>query len=124
MAAPKTNFPPICLKAPPSPNDSLLAFLKVPEKSSTARMTILTPAQLEVKFQEMLQKCAVKYYHGYQCEDITGDYLYNSRNISTAFDLKNCEDVKYSATLDNYKDCMDCNYSANGELFYNSLNTG
>ncbi len=53
----------------------------------------------------------VKHYHGRNCEDVTGDYLYNSRNVTRCFDLKNSEDCRYCATLESFKDAMDTNFS-------------
>ncbi len=53
----------------------------------------------------------VKYYHGAGCENVTGDYLYNSRNICEGYDLKNCEDSAHIATCEGFRDSIDCNFS-------------
>ncbi|MBN1258969.1 hypothetical protein JXA05_04410 [Candidatus Peregrinibacteria bacterium] len=64
------------------------------------------------KLQELIGQEIVKYYHGYNCENVTGDYLYNCKNVFRSFDLKNCEDCAYSATLDRFINSYDCNFSA------------
>ncbi|MDD5469672.1 MAG: hypothetical protein PHO92_02630, partial [Candidatus Peribacteraceae bacterium] len=71
----------------------------------------------------------VKDDHGFNCENVTGDYLYNCRNICDGYDLKNCEDTMYSATLDSFTDSLDCNFcginaGARAELCYNCLTIG
>jgi len=64
------------------------------------------------KVNELVGKEIVKYYHGFNCENVVGDYLYNCKNIFNSFDLKNCEDCAYSATLDRFNNSYDCNFSA------------
>jgi len=64
----------------------------------------------------------VKNYHGFGCENVTGDYLYNCKNVFDGYDLKNCEDCRHCTTLESYRDCQDCNFSAvASELSYNCL---
>lgn len=64
----------------------------------------------------------VKHYHGFNCENVTGDYLYNCKNIYEGYDLKNCEDCRYCATLESFVDCHDCNFCpAKSELCYQCL---
>jgi hypothetical protein len=31
----------------------------------------------------------VKYFHGFDCENITGDYIYHSKNVLFSYDIKN-----------------------------------
>ena len=69
------------------------------------------------KMLSLLPKTLVKHYHGIGCESVTGDYLYFCKNVFDSFDAKNCEDIKYCATAESFKDCYDCNYSpANPEI--------
>lgn len=71
------------------------------------------------RLQELIGHEIVKYYHGFNCENVTGDYLYNSKNITEGYDLKNCEDCHYCATLESFRDCADCNFCpAKSELCY------
>ena len=74
------------------------------------------------KVNSLISKEIVKYYHWFNCENITWDYLYNCKNSINCFDLKNCENVKNCATLDKFIDCHDCNFSQPWtELSYNSI---
>lgn len=63
------------------------------------------------KVRELCSQEIVKNYHGYNSENVTGDYLYNSHNIIAGYDLKECEDSAHIATCESFKDCMDCNFS-------------
>jgi hypothetical protein len=64
----------------------------------------------------------VKYFHGLNCEDVSGDYLYNCKRVFDSYDAKNCEDVRYSATCDSFLNTFDCNYSPDKtEFTYNSV---
>jgi hypothetical protein len=78
----------------------------------------------KTRVQALLGKEVVKYYHGFNCENVTGDYLYNCKNVFDSYDAKNCEDCRFCATSEGFKDTCDCNYSgAKTELSYNSLTT-
>lgn len=64
----------------------------------------------------------VKYLHGFQLENVSGDYLYNCKDTYCTFDAKNCEDIRYCATVESFVDSQDCNYSpARTELSYNCV---
>jgi hypothetical protein len=77
-------------------------------------------AQQRVK--KLVGKEIVKHFHGFNCENVTGDYLYNCKNCFHSFDLKNCEDCSYCATLDRFNNSYDCNFSAPpNEWSYNAL---
>ncbi len=76
---------------------------------------------------QLIGKEIVKHYHGFNCENVVGDYLYNCKNIYEGYDLKNCEDCRYCATMESLTDTMDCNFSgaaSRGELCFNSLTVG
>jgi hypothetical protein len=48
--------------------------------------------------------------------------VYHSKNVFASYDIKNWENLKYCATLDNFTNCMDCNYSAiKCDLWYNCI---
>ncbi len=90
---------------------------------------IRTVAVAKERVQALIGKEIVKNYHGFNCEHVTGDYLYNCRNVVGGYDLKNCEDCLYSATLDSFTDSIDCNFcginaGARAELCFNCLTIG
>ena len=64
----------------------------------------------------------VKCYHWFNCDNVSWDYLYYSKNVFDSFDIKNCENVKHCSTVWDFKDSMDCNFSARKwELLYEVL---
>src|SRR3989338_7487387 len=60
--------------------------------------------------KELCGKEIVKHYHGMNCEDVTGDYLYRCKGVFDSFDAKNCEDSRFLATAESFINCYDCNY--------------
>ncbi len=90
---------------------------------------IHTIALAQEKVRTLVGKEIMKNYHGFNCENVTGDYLYNCKNIVEGYDLKNCEDCLYCATADSFKDSLDCNFCglrahAQAELCYQCLAVG
>jgi hypothetical protein len=87
---------------------------------STGSHAVIAMAMARV--HELTGKEIVKSYHGFGCENVTGDYLYNCRGIAEGYDLKRCEDCAHLATCEGFKDCMDCNFSGTpAEQSYQSL---
>lgn len=77
-------------------------------------------AQKRVK--ELIGKEIVKYFHGFGCENVTGDYLYNCKNVFDSYDAKNCEDCRYLATAESFVNSYDINYSPDkSEWCYNCV---
>ncbi len=58
-----------------------------------------------------------------QCEDCTGSYLTNSKNVRDSFCCDNCQDCRYCWDIHFSRDCMDVNIYE-GELMYESLHCG
>ena len=86
-----------------------------------------TIALARERVQVLTGKEIVKYYHGFNCDTVTGDYLYNCKNIVEGYDLKNCEDCSHCATAESLVDSSDCNFSGastKGELCCDSLTVG
>ena len=67
------------------------------------------------KFREEFYKLKAsypkKYYHGIQNENVSGDYLYNCKNVKESFDCNEAWDCKhiYQAFGTQTKDCVDFN---------------
>ena len=79
-------------------------------------------AMAQAKVKELMGQETVKNFHGFGCENVTGDYLYNCKSVFDSYDLKNCEECRYCATLDSFLNCYDCNFSAPpAEWCYNCL---
>ncbi|MFA6523077.1 MAG: hypothetical protein WCS85_01795 [Candidatus Peribacteraceae bacterium] len=58
------------------------------------------------------------------CENVTGDFLKNSRNLHHCFDLSYAEDCRYVLTGFKLKDVMDVCHATEGELAYEGLSIG
>ncbi len=77
--------------------------------------------------REFLNKFPVKYYHGFKNINITGDYVYNSKNSTNSFNVTGAENCKYCFNLvvNSSKDCLDySDWGANVENIYESLSCG
>jgi hypothetical protein len=55
-----------------------------------------------------------RFAHLFNCENCTGDYLRDCKNVHESFDLPKSEDAKYIWTGIGLKDCMDCCYTGRG----------
>ena len=44
---------------------------------------------------------------GHNNESVSGNYIWESKNITTGFDIQNSKDCKYVSNLENSKDCYD-----------------
>ncbi len=63
------------------------------------------------KFEALKREMTVKFYYGVQNENVTGNYICNSRNCAGVYEVMDCEDVSYSNNLEiQAKDCMDHSY--------------
>ena len=67
-----------------------------------------------------------KFYHGGRCVDVSGDYLFDSKNAHDAYEASGMENVRYSDNLaQNIKDCYDyTSWGENVELLYESIQCG
>lgn len=78
------------------------------------------------KARELYLKLPHKYYHGWHNSDVSGDYVYYSKNARDVYEVGDMEDVRYSENLaDNIKDCYDyTNWGQNSELIYEAVSCG
>lgn len=78
-----------------------------------------------MEFEQFASKFPQKYMQGIQNENVTGNYLMNSKNAIKCFDSMNIWDGKYlTQTFIKTKDCMDCNECGEAELCYESTSVG
>lgn len=83
--------------------------------------------ELQKKFYEFEINFPVKYIHGYQNDNVTGDYIYNSKNVQDSYMIYGCRDCRYCWLLvvPEANDCYDYSeYGDGAELIYESLNCG
>ncbi len=67
-------------------------------------------------FTNLKLKTPRRYMFGVHNEAVTGNYINSSVNSQYCFDVKNCENVQYSAQVIDLKDCYDNNYTEENEL--------
>lgn len=58
-------------------------------------------------FEALVLKHHHLFIHGRQNENVTGDYIYRSKNSENCFDVTNVEDCKWCTWLHDAKDCYD-----------------
>ena len=82
----------------------------------------LSNLQIEEKINKLKQNSNIQNFIWTNNENVSWNYIYNSKNIENWFDLKNCEDSKFLYTTESFVDCYDCSYSpAKTELSYESI---
>jgi len=76
-------------------------------------------------FSELSEKSIKKNLHGLQCENSTGDDLYNVKNVMSSFGMDECEDCRYCSLLNTSKNCYDVSsFGENISWIYDSVTMG
>ena len=57
--------------------------------------------ELQHQFQEWQVSLPEKDSHMLRTENVSGDYITNSKNISYSFDITDCENLKYCTSIKN-----------------------
>lgn len=69
----------------------------------------------------------VRYMHGRQNENASGDYVYNSKNIYHSFNVREGENLRYCFSIEEtpLKDCMDYSiFGQNAQNVYETMTCG
>lgn len=75
------------------------------------------------KFRGKLNKEAIhKFQIGKNNQNVSGDFIYNSKNSFNSYNIYNCEDVSYAVICLNQKSSCDIMGTGLGELAYECLN--
>ncbi|MBU0731670.1 zinc-ribbon domain-containing protein [Patescibacteria group bacterium] len=88
-------------------------------KKEKARINLCNPesfARVLNNFDKQKLKHPRKYMMGVKNENVTGNYINESKNARYCFDVKRAENSKYLAQTIDLKDCYDNNYTENNEL--------
>ena len=82
--------------------------------------------KIKEKFNKLKLKLPRKYIHGNHNKNITGEYIYRSKNTFNCYEVGGCENVRYSQNFaDSVKDSYDyTNWGQNSELVYESCACG
>jgi len=78
------------------------------------------------KFNKLKATLPRRYIHGSHNKEISGDYIYSSKNSLNSFEVDNCENVRYLQDMSaGVKDSYDyTNWGENSELVYESCACG
>jgi len=99
-------------------------FAKVKEMNLGSRAEI---AKIKKQAQAVWGQHTYKYLHEKLTDDVSGDYLYNSKNVHNSWIVHEARNVHYSQYLvaPNVKDSYDfTQFGSNCELFYEILQGG
>lgn len=80
--------------------------------------------ELLVEYLELRKKAIHKYGSIYQSVMSTGDYIENSKDCVSCFDIYGSENTRYSNRIVRSKECADVFGAIGGELLYESHGTG
>jgi len=84
-------------------------------------------SELQEKVYAHWKKYPHKFMHGRQNTNVSGDYIYNSKNAKQCYRVRDAEDVKFCQNIlqGTAKDCYDYNnWGQNSELMYEALICG
>ena len=82
-------------------------------------------AQARKKFDEFAERFSIKAYFGTQNEDITGDFINNSKSVHNSYFISHSEDVENSLYLERAKNSIvHVNFGTRSELTYNCISVG
>lgn len=94
------------------------------EKKKQELLKQKSRGSLEIDFQDFIRKNPLKYANIVGSENVSGDYLFNSRNCKSSYVLNNADNVAYSYIASNAHDCHDCEAEVGVSWSYNTLVTG
>ena len=104
---------------------------KLPEEEYLEKMKEhfpLTPSvvqDLKKKLTKLSRTKPQKSFIGLNNENVSGDYLFHSKNSYECFDSDEVQDCKYCTNMRKAQDCYDINYWGHpGELCYEGLAVG
>ena len=83
--------------------------------------------KLKEKVKKFWLKFPVKYMHGQHNSNVSGDYIYYSKNVFSSYEVVGAKNCKYSQFLITKpsNDCYDyTGWGDNAELIYDSFNVG
>ena len=82
----------------------------------------LSDPKTHTSLREKLRKISLEIPHRYmqsaQTENVSGNFVYQSKNVQDSYYADRCEDCSYCAQVVDLKDCHDNNYTEENELCY------
>lgn len=75
-------------------------------------------AEFKKSYDELRLQVCVRALWERNCENVSGNYIVNSKNAHHVYNVKDVEDGRYIYEVGNLKDGMDVTHLANGEFVY------
>lgn len=73
------------------------------------------------KLSELRERLPRRHFFGSHNNDVSGNHVYNARNVHDSFDIRGGENSRYAYTSRATKDCYDVAFSPDIELSYQAL---
>lgn len=81
--------------------------------------------EMKKKFAEFSLQFPRRAHTNLKTVNCTGDYIFESKNCQSCFEVSFCEDMRYSFSVKRAKDCMDMiGHCRRSELLYNGVGVG
>ncbi len=80
-----------------------------------------THQKLKTELEKLKLKIPHRYMQSKNAENVSGNYIYQAKNVTNSFYTDRCEDCRYCAQVVDLKDCYDNNYTEENELCYEYL---
>lgn len=74
--------------------------------------------EMKEKSSKLFLIVPVKFYHGVQVQNSSGDYIENSQNMRYSFNCRDNKDTAYMQDVWKVEDCLDCTEIMVGQLCY------
>ena len=83
---------------------------------------IADPQKIEALWNEILDRALHKFQVTENIENVSGNFIYNSKNAFNCYNIHGCQDVNHLVVCINQKDSGDAMGTSLGELAYDCLN--
>lgn len=91
-------------------------FARLPELKK------MTEAEISARIEQLRENFPHPASHFISCENVSGDYIKNSKNSFMCFHMEGAQDSGYCYDeMVNVKDCVDCTHIQDCELCYNLM---
>lgn len=88
-------------------------------------MTSSMRESVQKRVAELASRFPKRFMHGRQNQEVSGEYIFNSKNTTESYVALGAENSKRCAFVENVKDSQDCtNYFMNSELMYDAIQSG
>ncbi|MDA2922742.1 hypothetical protein MYX07_05775, partial [Patescibacteria group bacterium AH-259-L07] len=88
--------------------------------------TLTARRKIQEHVEKLWNKFPQKYMHERKNTNVSGDYIYNSKNARDSYIVADCENCRFCSIVGpgGLKDCYDFTHYTGGELFYEGLQIG